>query len=258
MIKAVFIDIDGTLLSHSQGKVPESARRALRKLRARGIKIYTATGRHPIELARLPLQGIDFDAEVLVNGALVLDKDGKIISRHPLPEAAMDILRRDFAAREHSLMFVEKDRMYVNCVLPETEQAQASISTPVPPVSDYRGADVYQAVIYGEGPGQVYKEELPGCELTRWHSGAWDIISAEAGKDSGIAALLRHEGILMEEVLALGDGENDASMLASAGIGVAMGNAAPKAKEKADWTAPHIDEDGLARALLHFKLIDEL
>ena len=44
-IKAIFFDVDGTLLSHSRGDVPESTRRALDALRAGGIKTIVATGR---------------------------------------------------------------------------------------------------------------------------------------------------------------------------------------------------------------------
>ena len=55
--------------------------------------------------------------------------------------------------------------------------------------------------------------------------------------------------------MAFGDGENDADMLKFAGIGVAMGNAAEKAKAAADYVTDHIDSDGVEKALLHFGLI---
>ena len=46
MIKAVFFDIDGTLLDHSAHAVPESTIRAVEALREKGILTFTATGRH--------------------------------------------------------------------------------------------------------------------------------------------------------------------------------------------------------------------
>ncbi|MGN0306045.1 MAG: HAD hydrolase family protein, partial [Lachnospiraceae bacterium] len=52
-----------------------------------------------------------------------------------------------------------------------------------------------------------------------------------------------------------GDGENDMDMLRFAGIGVAMGNAAPQVKEAADYITAHIDEDGLEKALRHYGLL---
>lgn len=46
MIRAIFFDVDGTLLSHTQHIVPASTRCALDKLRKKGIKRVIATGRH--------------------------------------------------------------------------------------------------------------------------------------------------------------------------------------------------------------------
>lgn len=259
MIKAVFFDIDNTLLSHTLGKVPDSSRLALEALRARGIKLFTATGRHPIELQDLPLGGLSFDAQVLVNGSLVLDSQGRIIHSKALPPEAMTILAEDFAAKELSLMFVEKERMYINKRSPELIEAQAAISTPVPPAEDYRGAPVYQAVIYGSRAiGELYRQKLPTCSLTCWHTGAFDISSSARVKTEGILALLEHEALSPDEVMAFGDGENDSDMLAAVGLGVAMGNAHESCKKNADYVTAPIDEDGLALALQHFGLIGRI
>ena len=55
--------------------------------------------------------------------------------------------------------------------------------------------------------------------------------------------------------MAFGDGENDLSMLIHAGIGVAMGTASDAVKAQADYTAPSVDEDGIARTLSHLGLL---
>ena len=60
-IKAIFFDVDGTLLSHKQNDVPESTRYALHQLRLRGVKTVVATGRHMIEFSKLPVSDIPFD-----------------------------------------------------------------------------------------------------------------------------------------------------------------------------------------------------
>ena len=54
MIKVIFFDIDGTLVSHKTKSVPESARAAVESLRARGIKCVMCTGRHILEIDTLP------------------------------------------------------------------------------------------------------------------------------------------------------------------------------------------------------------
>ena len=61
MIKACFFDVDGTLVSHTQGAVPQKTKKGLEQLRKKGIKIFLSTGRHMEELDRLPVKGMVFD-----------------------------------------------------------------------------------------------------------------------------------------------------------------------------------------------------
>ena len=61
MIKAAFFDIDGTLVSFNTHRVPESAIQAIENLRRQGVKIFLATGRHPIWVKNI---GFEFDGFV--------------------------------------------------------------------------------------------------------------------------------------------------------------------------------------------------
>ena len=56
--------------------------------------------------------------------------------------------------------------------------------------------------------------------------------------------------------MAFGDGENDIEMLRFVGVGVAMGNGGDAVKAAADYVTDAVDEDGIAKALRHFGLID--
>ncbi len=73
-------------------------------------------------------------------------------------------------------------------------------------------------------------------------------------KGDALARLAAHLGIRQAEVMAVGDHDNDTSMIAWAGVGVAMGNASPSARAVADWLAPPVAEDGAAAAIEHFIL----
>ena len=55
MIKAIFFDIDGTLVSHTKRDIPEGVLTALDELRAKGILLFIASGRHISEFPALPL-----------------------------------------------------------------------------------------------------------------------------------------------------------------------------------------------------------
>ena len=78
MIRAIFFDVDGTLLSHKTKEVPSSARRSLALLKERQIKVFLSTGRHALELDELPVQDLTFDGYITLNGQLCLDGDKNI------------------------------------------------------------------------------------------------------------------------------------------------------------------------------------
>ena len=71
-----------------------------------------------------------------------------------------------------------------------------------------------------------------------------------------MAQMLARFGIDRSECMAFGDGPNDREMLQYAGVGVAMGNGAEALKAIADCITADVDEDGIAKALQHFGLIE--
>ena len=257
MTKVIFFDVDGTLLSHSQKCVPESAKLALDALAKQGILRVLATGRHTLELQQLPLEGIEFDGYILLNGHLCLDANKDLICGIPIAETDKEALLQLFAAKAFPLMLVEKDRMYINYVNQDVVLAQQAISTAIPPVDTYQGAPVYLAVAYlPKGREGILAQLLPGCKAMRWSDWGLDVFSANGGKTVGIQKYLDTNGINLADTMAFGDGENDSAMLQFVGFGVAMGNAVDSTKESADYVTDSVDQDGIWNALVKLKLID--
>jgi len=257
MIKACFFDVDGTLVSHEQKKVPESTRKSLKQLREKGIKIFMSTGRHLRDLEKLPLEGIEFDGFVTLNGQLCADGEKKVIYRNPLEEKDARALVKIFQGNEEPLMLVEENRLYVNFINDTVRQTQKEISTPLPEVSCYDGAPIYTAIAFiREEEEERFRPLIPeGCKMTRWNPAGVDLIARTGGKVAGMERILARYGMNCGEIMAFGDGENDIEMLRFARIGVAMGNAVLRVKEAADYVTEHIDEDGLAKALEYFQLL---
>ena len=83
MIKAIFFDVDGTLLSHTTKSISRDAVQALRILQDQGIRIFMATGRHSAELKKLPVHDIRFDGYITLNGQLCLDNRRNVIYGAP-------------------------------------------------------------------------------------------------------------------------------------------------------------------------------
>jgi len=258
MLKAVFFDIDGTLLSHRTNSVPASALRALEALRQKGILTFMATGRHISMLRQLKaLEGLRFDGVVSLNGQYCCDESG-IIYHCPLETSAVAALLDYLKAHPHPCILVEADRMYINFHNALVEQVQAAIHSEMPELGDLdRGytQPIYQAILYMSEENLAKLPPLPGIKLTRWNLGGADLIPAKGGKAAGITKLLEHYGIQKSETMAFGDGENDVDMFRAVGTAVAMGNACAEAKEAADYVTDDIDRDGIWNDLKHFGIL---
>lgn len=256
MIKAAFFDIDGTLISHQDGTVPEDTREAIKRLQEKGILTFIASGRHILELEELPVRDIPFDGYVLLNGQLCMNREKEEVFSSIIPQEDIQGILPLFRERKIPIHLVEKDRLYINCVDAYTQMAMDAISSPVPEISDYYGADIYQVVVFGtEESIKTVMKQMPHCKATLWNPYSVDVVSKDAGKVPGIERFLAETGILPEEIIAFGDSENDRAMLQFAGIGVAMGNGSSDVKEIADYVTDSAADGGIWNALKHFGVL---
>lgn len=257
MIKVVFFDVDGTLVSHTQKAVPAGTRAAVEELKRSGIRCVMATGRPPQELPNLPVADIAFDGYITLNGQTCYDWEMNLLASNPIKGAGMERLAKMFREKEQPMALVDLRGMYINFENEFVRRAMADVSTAVPEIREYDGADIFQAVIFAERDADAsVAAMLPDCQITRWNPKGLDVLPGNGGKVAGIRQYLEHHGIAAEEAMAFGDGDNDKEMLEFVGIGVAMGNAVDTAKEKADYITAHVDDDGVAKALRHFGLIN--
>jgi len=261
MIKVVFFDVDGTLVSHTHTIVPESTRRAIKELQEKGVMCVIATGRHFLEMEQLPtsdlVKGKVFDGYVCLNGQLVCDKDRNLIYKNTIEGASKDALVKRFQAMEKPTALLEYDRIYINFSNEDAERGQGLISSPVPDVGEYHGGDIFQAFAFGkDGFAEELRELLPDCRVINWCDCAVDINDSKGSKMVGIIKYLEHIGVKPEETIAFGDGDNDVEMFQLSHIGVAMGNATEKAKAAADYVTDSVDDDGIWNALVHFGILE--
>ena len=258
MLKAVFFDIDGTLLSHKTNTVPASAIQALDALREKGILTFVATGRHIPEYRKLKgMAGLHFDGIISLNGQYCRN-DAGVIYHCPIGRESISMLLDYLKTHPHPCILVEADQMYINFHNSLVEKVQAAIHSDMPAIGDMdRGytRPIYQAILYMSDENLAKLPELPGIRLTRWNLGGADLIPENGGKARGIAQVLAHYGIDKSETIAFGDGENDVDMFHAVGISVAMGNACQEAREAADHVTDDADNDGIWNALKHFGIL---
>ena len=258
-IKAIFFDIDGTLLSYKTGIIPESTIRAIRKVQEKGIKVIIATGRDLVEMRKLPLNDISFDAYLTLNGNICLDKYEKMFAGNEIDPGEVEILVSIFEAGKLPFVLIGENKRYINYVDDTVIKTQMATNGTIPNIGEYNGEKIYQCLAFVDNETrQKLDDLLDHCAITSWHDTGIDIIAKTGGKAAGIQKFIDEEGLSRTQTMAFGDGENDKMMLEYAGIGVAMGNATESLKKEADYVTADIDDDGVAKALLHFGLIDEI
>jgi len=178
MIKAAFFDVDGTLFSHRTNQVPPGTRAAIAALQAKGILCVIATGRHPIEFAALPIDDIPFDAYLMMNGQMMLDRDKNLIFSVPFSGKAKETLVAHFEDHLYPSLLLEKDDMYLNFSNSRVAQAQAHFNLPEPKISTYQGKEIYQFCLYIPPEDEHLLETIADeCVITRWHQYGIDIFA---------------------------------------------------------------------------------
>ena len=257
MIKAIFFDIDGTLVSHTKKDIPEGVLTALDELRAKGILLFIASGRHISEFPALPLHDYPFDGYVTETGQICYNGAFETIYEQPFTDEDTESLVRMFNEREIPIVLLNDRSLYINFVNEYVVRTQNAINTPIPPIDSYHGEKLYGATVFGESATiDRVEERLTASRATRWNRFAADIVLGEAGKENGIRKMLDHYGISRDEIMAFGDADNDLDMISFAGIGVVMGNGTERMKEIADYVTASVDEGGVVEALRHFGLIE--
>lgn len=258
MIKAVFFDIDGTLVSFRTHRIPDSAKAAIACLREAGIKVFIATGRHWRVINNL--DGLEFDGYVTLNGSCCYVGKERVIYKRMIPEEDIrSLLEMEAGEEQFPCIFVRANDMFINFYNGHTDEIFELLNFPRPPQREIGEAlreEVFQLIGFFDAEGEKrVMGRLPGCEATRWNPLFTDIVPAGGSKQVGMEKVLAHFGIAREECMAFGDGGNDMPMLAYAGVGVAMGNAREEVKQVADYVTRSVDEDGIAHALRHFGLL---
>jgi HAD superfamily hydrolase (TIGR01484 family) len=195
---ALATDYDGTLASH--GAVEPETIEALRRLAATGRKLILVTGRRVDDLIRVFPEVTIFDRVVAENGPIVYrpqSRETRMLSKPPPPAFVEELHRRGVQPLTAGQVFVATEQ--------PNERLVADVITEL-------GLDLQ--VILNKGSVMV----LP----------------SSVDKATGLIAALEELGISPQEVVGIGDAENDESFLAMCGLGVAVANALDSLKARAD------------------------
>lgn len=245
---AVF-DIDDTLLDSHKQLLPSTIK-SIDRLKAQRVHVAIATGRN-LAMARPVIDALDLRDYVLCNGSAAF-ADRHQVHRHTLSKENVAKLIR--AADEQQIDIVVESLDGLHGHTHPGQRTHAVLDNFKAPQLDYApdyylDHDVYQAMMFYP---HALDQNLPHPDefsFVRFHECGVDIIPKAGSKAQGIAKLAAAIGVAPANVVAFGDNQNDREMLQSAGIGIAMGNAAPEIKALADLTTTDCDHDGIANGL---------
>lgn len=257
---ALFFDIDGTLVSFQTHRIPDSTVEALERAKTCGHRIYIATGRPMAIVNNLSQIEHLIDGYITTNGAYSFVGD-ELVACNPIPREDVDYALAEAKAQDFAMIISGRQGFGLWNAKPIVKQLFVD---GLGVDADTLSLDV-DAALQGEvlelTPFVTHDQELrlmagmPASQSARWHPLFCDVTSKQADKGQALLAMARHEGFALEQTIAFGDGGNDISIVKTAGIGVAMGNANEELKAVADYVTTAVDEDGIMNALKKFEVI---
>jgi len=243
--KMIVTDLDGTLL-RTDKTISEYSRATLARCHDAGIKVVYATGRGTsaglVAPARL------FDGRITMNGATAMIGDNVIYGcKIPYQTACPVLVACD--RRGMRIASESGDTHYANFNVSEKWRFISSVV-----ISDFsrHDQDADKLYILDPTPEDILfiKEMIPDdlyFVTTSDSNGFFGmILHRDATKARASEAFAKHWNVSMSETVAFGDDFNDIDMLISAGLGVAMENAADEVKSAADCICGANDDDGVA------------
>ncbi|MFA6256982.1 MAG: HAD family hydrolase [Candidatus Paceibacterota bacterium] len=241
MYKAVILDLDGTTIPNKKDGRPSPRVIEIIKKIKNQVFVSAATGRG-IGLAGHIIKELGLTAPCIVNGGTrIIDP----ITEKILWEKSMD------KAQIEKVMEIAEEYQYNVFIGDDTEGSLAK----------YKITKKDERIIYiepvTEEDTKIILQKLSSIpdisahKIISWTLGHFDIhiTHSEATKRHSMEVLLELLGVHKDEVVAVGDSNNDLPLFELAGYKVAMANGSEELKAKADLIAPSVDEDGLAYVL---------
>lgn len=265
--------MDGTLLN-DKSQVSRANKEALKKVAEKGITIALATGRG-CKGAKLVLEDIGVECAVIGGNGAQIMVPGK---KEPLHLNTM--------TKQHLRTFHQRikpfgiDTYYMtdwgiitdfelppdhifhelNKSLPEDAKFKLKVVENIEEAFETSHHEILKAMCVEndaedklEAIRQVLNDERCFEVAKTWHN-TLEIMNKGTSKGEGVKKLADYLGVKKEEIMCIGDSENDLPMFEEAGFRVAMGNAFPHVKEKADAITLDYTQSGVAKALEDYVL----
>lgn len=266
--KLVCIDLDGTVLNSRKG-ISKENKEAIKRLVENNVKVVISTGRM-FNDASYFAKSLNLDYPIIAsNGSIVKRINGEYIYKSPIEKnvirKVMNILRKynvNFNIHTEKNIYCSKmlSKYALNIyMLKQLKFKGIEVNTFYYKEDSkwnefIENHQVLKCLAYSHNELNIDKviSELKNIkEINIFKAGkcAVEINSCNSSKGIGINKIMELYGIGKEEVVCIGDGENDISMMREVGVPIAMGNAIEKVKKEAKYITDENDENGVAKAI---------
>jgi len=272
MYKMIAIDLDGTLLN-SNKEISQENKKYIKYAMEKGIKVLICSGRiytgAKVFAEQLSVEG----PMVVCNGAMIRDvKTGETYYSNMLSKEdcikVVDLLHKEgiyFHTYIDDIMYAEKLDYAALYYMIKSKDLSSDFRIDVKVVESVKDIVVKSS----ENPAKIvvmsskleellrvrkFVEDISTIEVVSSNYDNFEVLNRGVSKGKALEIISRKFSIKREEIIAIGDNENDCSMLEYAGLSIAMGNAEDKVKNICDFVVPSNDEDGVAYAIKKFVL----
>src|SRR5574341_1113301 len=265
-INLLALDLDGTLLTHDK-KISDENKAAIKAAQAQGVHVVITTGR-PLKAIEHILSELDLlvasEYSITFNGGLVQRNNGEILSQKTFSYEDLVELHEAFEQLNLPFDVISEGKCY--------ETNPKSLYQGFSPFLDFTMGDfdtIPKDIILNKAVSAIDADfldqqikKIPASlkskyEIFKSRDILLEIMPKGVVKSFGLEQLIAILGIEQASVMAMGDEENDITMLSWAGLGIAMKNATAEVNAIADVTAPLTnDEHGVAWAIKTYILED--
>lgn len=266
MIKVVVTDIDDTLLNSNE-KLSEKTKETVASCIKEDVKVILASGRPDFGMYQFveKLNLNSYENYLLsYNGAKLANLNtGEIIYDKMLTPDRLHFLVDKAIEKNCAILTYQNNKVLTNKVNPYAIWEANALKTNLVVAEDIKKYIVEKApkvIILAEPEkAKIVKEELANeigdiYEVAMSKPFFVEINDKGISKGKALDVLCKKIGLTNKDLLAIGDGLNDLSMIEFAGLGIAMGNGNEKLKEAADYITKSNDEEGFSYAIEKFVL----
>ena len=265
MYRLIALDLDGTVLTSNVDILPSTVE-AVAYARSKGVKVIVCTGRIVGEAAVFSKEIGASSLLISAGGAAISDvRTARNVKEWAMP---WDIGARVVEAvqnRPVTVMIYVGDRLYLNpysdeilCNTKRTEGFWASKVVLPDVAAAIREHRFPVSKVFARGDQKILAEalseinQLPGIHITRSAENNFEVMPEGVNKGLSLRELTHVMGISMDDVMAIGDSDNDSDMLKIVGMPVVMGNGDEAVKQLAKYVTDTNDNDGVAKAIYEF------